>query len=143
MIELLSDQGPAPAFSNTELLMLMYHRCRREAEEVIFLLSTYTELVDSEAVGKQKELMLGTLMGVLRAMADQLGSRETGLFNLSVEIINLFIYIKQTNWYEMFILASMSNPPCVGKQVERELAASIESAGPDRTGGSPSTVPDC
>ena len=58
VLELLSDQGPAPALSNTELLMLMYPRCRREAE-VIFLLSTYTELVDREAVGKQKELMLG------------------------------------------------------------------------------------
>ena len=73
-LELLSDQGPAPALSSTELLMLMYPRCRREAE-VIFLLSTYTELVDREAVGKQKELMLGTLRGVLRAKADQLGSR--------------------------------------------------------------------
>ena len=60
LIELLSDQGPAPALSNTELLMLMYPRCRREAE-IIFLISTYTELVEREAVGKQKELMLGTL----------------------------------------------------------------------------------
>ena len=74
VIELLSDQGPAPALSNTELLMLMYPRCRREAE-VIFLLSTYTELVDRESVGKQKELSLGTLRGVLRAKAEQLGSR--------------------------------------------------------------------
>ena len=54
--------------------MLMYPRCRREAE-VIFLLSTYTELVDRESVGKQKELSLGTLRGVLRAKAEQLGSR--------------------------------------------------------------------
>ena len=28
VIELMSDQGPAPAFSNTELLMLMYPRCK-------------------------------------------------------------------------------------------------------------------
>ena len=54
--------------------MLMYPRCRREAQ-VIFLLSTYTELVDREVVGKQKELMLGTLRGVLRAKVEQLGSR--------------------------------------------------------------------
>ena len=40
----------------------MYPRCRREAE-VIFLLSTYKEMVDREAVGKQKELMVGTLRG--------------------------------------------------------------------------------
>ena len=74
VLELLSDQGPAPALSNTELLMLTYRRCRREAE-VIFLLSTYTELVDREAVGKQKQLMLGTLRGVLRAKAEQLKIR--------------------------------------------------------------------
>ena len=74
VFELLSDQGPAPALSNTELLMLMYPRCRREAE-AIFLLSTYTELVDREVVEKQKELMLGTLRGVLlRAKVEQLQS---------------------------------------------------------------------
>jgi hypothetical protein len=61
---LLSDQGAAPALSNTELLMLMYPRCRREAE-VAFLLGTYMELVDKEVVGKQKELMVGTVRGVL------------------------------------------------------------------------------
>ena len=70
----MTNQGPAPPLSNTELLMLMYPRCRREAE-VIFLLSTYTELVDREAVGKQKELMLGTLRGVLRAKVEQLRIR--------------------------------------------------------------------
>ena len=46
--------------TNTELLMFMYPGCRREAE-VSFLLSIYKELVDREAVGKQKELMVGTL----------------------------------------------------------------------------------
>ena len=74
VIELMSDQGPVPALSNIELLMLMYPRCRREAE-IIFLLSTYTELVDRETVGKQKVLMLGTLRGVLRAKAEQLKIR--------------------------------------------------------------------
>ena len=38
-------------------------------------LSTYKELVDKEAVGKQKELMLGTLRGVLRAKVEHLRSR--------------------------------------------------------------------
>ena len=74
VIEMMSDQGTAPHLSNTEQLLFMYPRCRREAE-VIFLLSTYTALADSEAVGKQKELMLGTLRGVLGAKAEQLGSR--------------------------------------------------------------------
>ena len=66
--------GPAPAISNTDLLMFMYPGCRREAK-VIFLLSTYKELVDKEAVGKHKELMLGTLRGVLRAKVEHLRSR--------------------------------------------------------------------
>ena len=74
VIEMMSDQRPSPAISNTDLLMFMYPRCRREAE-VIFLLSTYKELVDREAVGKQKELMVGTLRGVLRAKVEQLKSR--------------------------------------------------------------------
>ena len=68
-IEIMGDQGPALAISNTELLMFMYNGCRREAE-VIFLLSTYKELVDREAVGKQKELLVGTLRGVLRAKVE-------------------------------------------------------------------------
>ena len=42
--------------------MFMYPGCRMEAE-VSFLLSIYKELVDREAVGKQKELMVGTLRG--------------------------------------------------------------------------------
>ena len=72
--ELLSDQGPAPALSNTELLMLMYPRCRREAEAA-FLLGTYLELVDKEVVSKQKELMVGTVRGVLRAKVENMTSR--------------------------------------------------------------------
>ena len=74
LIELLSDQGPEPALSNTELLMLMYPRCRREAE-VAFLLGTNMELVDTEVVGKQKELMVGTVRGVLRAKVGHNASR--------------------------------------------------------------------
>eukprot|EP00092_Neocalanus_flemingeri_P000930 GFUD01000989.1.p1 GENE.GFUD01000989.1~~GFUD01000989.1.p1 ORF type:complete len:160 (+),score=50.19 GFUD01000989.1:359-838(+) len=72
--ELLSDQGPAPAVSNTELIMLMYPKCRREAEAA-FLLCTFMELVDKEVTGKQKELMVGTVRGVLRAKVEQISSR--------------------------------------------------------------------
>ena len=60
LIEVLSDQGPAPALSNTELLMMMYPRCRQEAEAA-FLLSTCLELVDKVVLAKQKELMVGTI----------------------------------------------------------------------------------
>ena len=54
--------------------MLMYPRCRREAEAA-FLLGTYMELVDNEVVGKQKELMVGIVRGVLRAKVEQMTSR--------------------------------------------------------------------
>ena len=74
VLELMSDQGPAPVVSNTQLLMLMYPRCRREAETA-FLVCTFMELVDREVAGKQKELMVGTVRGVLRAKVEQLSDR--------------------------------------------------------------------
>ena len=60
--------------SNIELLMLMYPKCRREAE-VVFLLCTFMELVHREVSGKQKELMVGTVRGLLRAKVEQMSSR--------------------------------------------------------------------
>ena len=78
--ELLSDQGPVPVVSNTELIMLMYPKCRREAEAA-FLLCTFMELVDREVAGKQKELMVGTVRGVLRAKVEQLASRAAPQIN--------------------------------------------------------------
>ena len=59
--ELLSDQGRVPAVSNKEPIMLTYPRIRQETE-VAFM-----ELVDTEVVGKKKELLLGTVKGVFRA----------------------------------------------------------------------------
>ena len=74
VMELLSDQGPPPDLSNTELLMLMYPRCRQEAE-VVFIICTYMEMVDRDAVSKQKELMVGSVKGVLGAKIEHLSSR--------------------------------------------------------------------
>ena len=74
MIELLSDQGSAPVVTNTELIMLMYPKCRREAQAA-FLICTFMELVEREVAGKQKELMMGTVRGVLRAKVEQISSR--------------------------------------------------------------------
>ena len=73
-MELLSDQGTVPVVSNVEIIMLIYPECRREAE-VAFLICTYMELVTREVVGKQKELMVGSLRGVLRAKVEQISSR--------------------------------------------------------------------
>ena len=81
----MSDRGPAPALSNTELLMLMYPRCRREAEAA-FLLGTYMELVDKEVVGKQKELMVGTVRGVLRAKVGHNASRAVSEIHLPLDL---------------------------------------------------------
>jgi hypothetical protein len=80
VLELMSDQGPAPPVSNTELIMLMYPKCRKEAE-VAFLLCTYMELVDREAIGKQKELMVGTVRGILRAKVEQTKIRAVPQIN--------------------------------------------------------------
>ena len=38
-------------------------------------LCTFMELVDREVAGKQKELLVGTLRGVLRAKVEQLANR--------------------------------------------------------------------
>ena len=74
LLELLSDQGPVPALGNMELIMLTFPRGRKEAEAV-FLLGTYLELVDTEAVTKQKELLVGTVKGVLKAKVGQMANR--------------------------------------------------------------------
>ena len=73
--ELLSDQGLVAAATNLEILMLMYARCMQETE-VVFLLGTFMELVDIEVGGKQKELLLDTVKGVVRAKLGHLPSRS-------------------------------------------------------------------
>ena len=57
-----------------ELIMLSYSKSRWEAEAAL-LLGTYMELVVRDAVTKHKELLVGTVKGVLRAKVGQLASR--------------------------------------------------------------------
>ena len=64
LMELLNDQGPVPAPNNHVIVMLMYYR---QEIVVIFILGTYMELVDREVIGKQKELLVETVQGVLGA----------------------------------------------------------------------------
>ena len=52
----------------------------REAEAA-FLLGNYMELVDIEVTAKQKELLVGTVKGVLRAKVGQLTSRAAPEIN--------------------------------------------------------------
>ena len=46
------------------VIVLMYFR---KENEVIFILCTYMELVDREVIGKQKELLVDIVRGVLGA----------------------------------------------------------------------------
>ena len=52
--------------SNLEIIMLMYPEYRHEVK-LTSLLGTLLELVDEEVIRKQKELLVNTLRGVLRA----------------------------------------------------------------------------
>ena len=61
--------------------MLMYPRCRQEAE-VAFLVSTYVELVNRDVMCKQKELLVGSLKGVLRAKIEYLSNRAVSEIHL-------------------------------------------------------------
>ena len=70
MLELLRDHGRPPDTSNKDCLLAMFPKSRKEAE-CILILGTYVELVDKEVVLKQKkELLVNTVLGVLKAKAE-------------------------------------------------------------------------
>ena len=74
MLELLSDQGTPPDMSNPDILLARFPKGRQE-HECILLLGTYVELVDREAVLKEKELLVDTLVGVLRTKTESARAR--------------------------------------------------------------------
>ena len=61
----MSDVGPPAVTSNTDINTAQFPTCRHEGE-CIFLLGIYLELVDSEVISKEKELLLETLVGVVK-----------------------------------------------------------------------------
>ena len=65
MLELLRDQGRPPDTSNMDFILAMFPKSRQEAE-CILLLGTFIQLVDIETVLKQKELLVNTVIGVLK-----------------------------------------------------------------------------
>ena len=66
MLELMRDQGGRPPdISNMDWILAMFPKCKQEAE-VMLLLATFIELVDKEAVLKQKEVLVSTVIGVLK-----------------------------------------------------------------------------
>ena len=81
MMGLLSGPGPPPVLSNITIIMAMFPKDMQETE-CMFLLGTYIELVDREAVSKQKELLLNTLLGVLQTKAQYVRSRAVPQFHL-------------------------------------------------------------
>ena len=74
MLELMRDQGRPPDANNMDLIMVMFPRCRQEAE-VMLLIGTFVELVDREAVGKERELLVDTVIGVLKNKSENIQRR--------------------------------------------------------------------
>ena len=64
-MELVSNVGPPVVISNKDIVMAMFPTSRQETE-CMFILGTFLELVDREVMSKQKDLLLGTLLGVLK-----------------------------------------------------------------------------
>ena len=54
--------------------MVMFPRCRQEAEAML-LIGTFVELVDREAVIKQRELLVDTVIGVLKNKTEYMRRR--------------------------------------------------------------------
>ena len=81
MVGLLSGPGPPPVLSNIMIIMAMFPKHMQETE-CMFLLGTYIELVDRESVSKQKELLVNTLLGVLKTKAQYVRSRSVPQFHL-------------------------------------------------------------
>ena len=69
MLELLRDQGRPPDTSNMDFILAMFPKSRYEAECTL-ILGTYVELVDKEVALKQKELLVNTVIGVLKAKSE-------------------------------------------------------------------------
>ena len=74
MLELLRDHGRPPDIMNVDFINVMFPKSRNEVE-CILILGTYVELVDRETVLKQKDLLVNTVMGVLRNKLECMQSR--------------------------------------------------------------------
>ena len=70
LVSFLTDQGRPPDVSNLDILLARFPKGKQE-DECTLLLGTYVELVDREVVLKEKELLVNTLMGVLRIKTER------------------------------------------------------------------------
>ena len=83
MIDFLTDQGRPPDISNPDILLARFPKSRQE-NECTLLLGIFVELVDREVVLKEKELLVDTLIGVLRSKAESAMSRAVPQVNIAV-----------------------------------------------------------
>ena len=73
-MDFLPDQGRPPDISNTDIILAMFSKGRQDAECTL-LLGTYLELVDREVVLKQEELLVNTVIGVLKTKTESARKR--------------------------------------------------------------------
>ena len=73
-MELLSDRGRPPDISNMDFIQVMFPKSRHEVECTL-ILGNFVELVDRETVLKQKDLLVNTVMGVLKSKLECMQSR--------------------------------------------------------------------
>ena len=60
MLELMRDQARPPDVSNMDFIFSMFLKCRQEAD-MMLILGTFVELVDTKAVMKPKDLLVNTV----------------------------------------------------------------------------------
>jgi hypothetical protein len=65
MLELLRDQERPPDISDMDFILVMFPKSRQEGECTL-ILGTFVELVDVKIVKKQKDLLVNTVIGMLR-----------------------------------------------------------------------------
>ena len=83
MVEFLIDQGRPPDVTNPDILLARFPKTRQD-NECTFLLGTIVELVDREVVLKEKELLVDTLIGVLRSKTESAMSRAVPQVNIAL-----------------------------------------------------------
>ena len=68
------DKKEYPDINNTDILLAKFPKCMQDAECTL-LLGTYLELVDCEVALKQKELLVNTVIGVLKSKIESMKRR--------------------------------------------------------------------
>ena len=74
ILDFLTDQGRPPDISQTEIILAHFPNGRNDTEWT-FLLGNYLELVDREVLLKQKELLMNTVVGVLKTKIESVKKR--------------------------------------------------------------------